>query len=73
MVPQHRLDYFNHKKEDFDLQIEIAVGDLVTINDKVAAVTEVLDASQSKRQRCWIKQDGKAYCVLVSDLKPYKG
>jgi len=43
------------------------------INDKLAVVIEVLDASQSKKQRCYIRQDGVEYCVFCSDLKPFKG
>ncbi len=52
---------------------ELIVGDVVTINDKIAVITKVFDKNQSKKQRCDIQQDGKKYCVFLSDLKIYKG
>jgi len=53
--------------------LQVSVGDVVSINDKMAVVIEVLDPTQSKEPRCMIKQEGSSYNVLVSDLKDYKG
>lgn len=52
--------------------MEVKIGGVYTINNKIAVVTEVLDASQSKKQRCWIQQEGEKYCVFISDLREYK-
>ncbi len=47
----------------------IRQGDLVTMNGIDSTVVEMLDPNESKKHRCWILQEGKKYCVFVSDLK----
>jgi hypothetical protein len=53
--------------------MELKQGDLVEINNIEATVVEVLNPNESKVPRCWIMQEGKKYCVFVSDLKIKKG
>lgn len=48
-------------------------GDAVSINGIEATVIEVLDPNESKRPKCKILQQGKAYLVNISDLKINKG
>ncbi|MEA1999638.1 MAG: hypothetical protein U9N61_10020 [Euryarchaeota archaeon] len=52
--------------------MQVKIGDIKSINGKMAIVTEVLDVTQSKCPKCYIQQEGEKYCVLVSDLKPYR-
>jgi len=49
---------------------DLQLGDILSINNKLAVVIEILNPNLSKNPRCWIKQDGVKYCVLCSDLKP---
>ncbi len=60
------------KSSKFDPN-NVQVGDIVQMTGIMAVVVEVLNENQTKKQRCWIKQEGEKYCVFCSDLKPYEG